>query len=81
VDKQRKFFRRIMLKGSWKRDFNLLLLGRLNFHRKFLKRGILYMGMGKTPFPFGGCEFNLKDFRGLSFSDKFITKVQKVIIV
>jgi hypothetical protein len=81
VDKERKLLERVMLKGLWWRSFNLflLVLGRFNFYGKFLKKGILYMGVGKTPFPLRRCEFNLKDFWELRFSDKLITKIQKVI--
>ena len=80
VDKKRKIFRRITLNSFRRESLNFLplALGRLRFQRKFLKRGIAFMG--KAPFPFGGSEFNLEDFWGLRFRDKFITRVPEVII-
>jgi hypothetical protein len=81
VDKERKFFKRIMFKGLWWRDFNLLLLvlGQFNFCGRFLERDILYMG--KDPFPLGRCGFNLKNFWEVRVSEKLITRLPRVITV
>ena len=67
VDKERIIFQRVTLNDfRWESlKFLPLVLRRYCFQRNLLKRGISFMG--KSPFPFGGSEFDLEDFWGIRF--------------